>query len=88
MSYKLKYSRDLKKFLQKHRDLSPKIIAKLELIAQNPFNTTLDIAKLQGQNNHYRLRVGKYRVLYEIRDGEILIIYAYKADSRSDVYKG
>lgn len=86
--YKLETSKEFDKFLDKHRDLSSKIIAKLELIAQNPFNTTLDIAKLQGQENHYRLRVGKYRVLYEIRDGEILIIYAYKADSRGGIYKG
>ncbi|WP_366141588.1 hypothetical protein [uncultured Helicobacter sp.] len=32
------------------------------------------------------MRIGKYRILYEIRDEEILI-YAYDADSRGDVYK-
>ena len=87
MTYKVELHKEVRKFLQKHEDLRAKIVQNLELIAQNPYNTTLDIVKLQGQNNHYRLRVGKYRVLYEVRDGEILIIYAYKADSRGGVYK-
>lgn len=87
MSYKLEYGKDLLKFLEKHPELAPKVVAKLEIIAQNPYNNPCDITKLQGQKNHYRLRVGKYRVLYEVRDGQILVIYAYKADSRGDVYK-
>ncbi len=85
--YKLKTSKAFDKFLDKHRDLSSKIIANLELIAQNPYNTTLDIAKLQGYEKHYRLRVGKYKILYEILEQEILI-YAYDADSKGGVYKG
>ncbi|TDB56158.1 type II toxin-antitoxin system RelE family toxin [Photorhabdus luminescens] len=30
----------------------------------------LDIRKLSGFNNRYRLRVGDYRVLFELLDGE------------------
>ncbi len=85
--YKVDTSKELDKFLEKHRDLAPKIIAKLEIIAQNPYDNPCDIAKLQGQKNHYRLRVGKYRVLYEVRDEQILVIYAYKVDSRGNIYK-
>ena len=83
----LEYSKDLRKFLLKHRDLAPKIINALEQIAQNPYDNTQDIQKLQGKDNHYRLRIGKYRILYEVRDKQILIIYAYKADSRGGIYK-
>ncbi len=36
--------------------------------------------------NHFRLRIGKYRILYEIIEDEILIYY-YKAGSRGDIYK-
>lgn len=86
MTYKIKMHKRLRKFLQKHEDLRAKIVQNLELIAQNPYNTTLDIAKLQGYENHYRLRVGKYRILYEILEQEILI-YAYDADSRGGIYK-
>ena len=86
MNFDIKYSRAVKKFLHKHRDLAPKIIDCLEQIAQNPYSNTLDIKKLQHTTNCFRLRIGKYRILYEIRDEEILI-YAYDADIRGDVYK-
>ncbi|RDU71063.1 type II toxin-antitoxin system RelE/ParE family toxin [Helicobacter aurati] len=69
-------SKEVDKFLDKHRDLAPKIINALEQIAQNPYNNTQDTQKLQGKDNHYRLRIGKYRILYELRDKQILIIYA------------
>lgn len=86
MVYGLKYDKDVKKFLQKHKDLAPKIIEKLEILAQNPYENSLDIAKLIGYDKHYRLRIGKYRLLYEIIDEQILI-YAYDIDSRGDIYK-
>ncbi|ELB9335810.1 hypothetical protein ABN535_001531 [Campylobacter upsaliensis] len=41
---------------------------------------------IQAKANHYRLRISKYRFLYEVLESEILI-YAYKADSRGDIYK-
>ena len=87
MSGTLEYSKEVEKFLLKHYDLAPKIIKALENIAQNPYHNQQDTKKLQGYENHYRLRVSKYRILYEIRENQILIIYAYKADSRGEVYK-
>lgn len=86
MNYFLEYSKEVKKFLQKHRDLAPKVISALEQIAKNPHANTQDIKRLQGTQNCYRLRIGKYRILYEIREKEILI-YAYDAESRGDIYK-
>ena len=35
---------------------------------------TLDIKKLQGNANHYRLRIGDYRVLFELIDGEPVVL--------------
>lgn len=86
MSYAIKYAKQVEKFLDKHKDLQPKVLTALEQIAQNPFDNALDIKKLQGEEHKYRLRIGKYRLLYEIIDEQILI-YAYKAQSRGDVYK-
>jgi len=45
-----------------------------------------DIKKLQGKKNLplYRLRVGKYRVVFELNTDEIVIT---KIDSRGDIYK-
>lgn len=86
MSYRVETSKEVDKFLDKHKDIAPKVLQSLRIIAQNPFDNALDIKKLQGESYKYRLRIGKYRLLYEIIDEQILI-YAYKAQSRGDVYK-
>lgn len=86
MKYALKYSKEVKKFLQKHHDLAPKVIDALEQIAQNPYSNTQDTKRLQDAQNRYRLRIGKYRILYEIKEKEILL-YAYDTDSRGGIYK-
>ncbi|EAL5397717.1 type II toxin-antitoxin system RelE/ParE family toxin [Campylobacter upsaliensis] len=89
--YKVKTSKQFDKFLAKHQDMQAKVFESFETIAQNPYEAKLDIKKLQGKKfqcgaNHYRLRISKYRFLYEVLESEILI-YAYKADSRGDIYK-
>ena len=43
-----------------------------------------DIKKLEGQRNHYRLRVGTYRVLFRM-DGNRIEVYAVK--QRRDAYE-
>ncbi|EAI6710752.1 type II toxin-antitoxin system RelE/ParE family toxin [Campylobacter upsaliensis] len=86
MPYNIEYHKDFIKFLKKHQDIQAKVFESFETIAQNPYEAKLDIKKLQGRANHYRLRISKYRFLYEVLESEILI-YAYKADSRGDIYK-
>lgn len=84
--YKIQMSKIVDNFLAKHSDIRQRVLDKLEILAQNPYKNTLDIQKLQGRDNRYRLRVGKYRILYEIIENQILI-YAYDADSRGGIYK-
>ena len=45
-----------------------------------------DIKKLKGQNDLLRLRVGEYRIIYTIDNGE-LIIYVIDIDNRGEIYK-
>lgn len=42
--------------------------------------------KMKGSNNTYRLRVGVYRIIYDVFDTE-LIIKVITIDHRKDVYK-
>ncbi len=79
---KFLYSRTSIKYLQKlERSVVRKII---EAIEKLPFEG--DINKLKGKKikNIYRLRIGKYRVIYSFDKEEIKII---KIDTRGDVYK-
>lgn len=44
-----------------------------------------DIRRLQGHNDLFRLRVGPYRVLYTVDNGEF-VIYVIDAGSRGQIY--
>lgn len=43
-----------------------------------------DIKPLHGRKGEYRLRAGRYRVLFYIQDEDVRI---FKIDTRGDVYK-
>ena len=44
-----------------------------------------DIKRLQGHDDLFRLRVGPYRVLYTVDNGEF-VIYVVDAGSRGQIY--
>lgn len=55
----------------------------IESLSENP--RPVGNKKLSGEKA-YRIRIGSYRVIYEIED-EALKVYIIKAGSRGDVYK-
>ena len=61
-----------------------KIHKSLSLLSLNP--RPLGCAKLVGSKNHYRIRVGVYRIIYSIQD-DILIIEVVKIDHRRNIYR-
>ncbi|MBX3739382.1 MAG: type II toxin-antitoxin system RelE/ParE family toxin [Akkermansiaceae bacterium] len=42
--------------------------------------------KLAGDENAYRIRVGDYRIIYEIRN-EVLVVLVVKIGHRKDIYR-
>lgn len=42
--------------------------------------------KLKGKENEYRIRIGDYRVRYEVRDDEAMVLLLY-CKHRKDVYR-
>jgi len=46
----------------------------------------LDIKKLSGYKQRYRLRIGKYRILFDKYDDKLIII-VIDIGSRGDIYK-
>ena len=85
--HKVKISKAVYKFIKSRpKKFREVIFDAFDKIAADPFDNSLDIKKLKNKPDHYRLRLGKYRVLYEIQKHQILV-YFYKADSRGDIYK-
>ena len=73
--------KDLQKLQLKQKEL---ILSKIKLLAVNPYEQNLDIKKLKGIEG-YRMRVGEYRVIYEIINNK-LIVRIIKIQSRGNVY--
>jgi len=44
------------------------------------------IRKLSGEDNLYRIRVGDYRIVYQIRD-DVLIVIIVRVGHRREVYR-
>lgn len=80
ITFKKSVSKDLKSVPKS--DVK-KILLKVDSLAVNPRRE--GAVKLSGQEM-YRIRQGLYRIIYEIRDSE-LVIQVIKIGHRSDVYK-
>lgn len=75
-----------KEFERLPAKLRVKVTEALSLLSQHPYSELLNAKKLKGANQLYRIRLGDYRVVYEIRD-EVLVVVVIKIGHRSDVYK-
>jgi mRNA interferase RelE/StbE len=83
-----KYKITFKKSVAKDLGTIPKadiekILAKIQTLAENPRRE--GAIKLSRQSL-YRIRQGLYRIIYEIKDNE-LVVQVIKVGHRSDVYK-
>lgn len=67
------------------RTVTKLIREKLEAIAANPYADHPNAKKLQGRDG-YRLRVGGWRVIYEIQN-EQLVILVLRVAPRGEVYR-
>jgi mRNA interferase RelE/StbE len=84
--YGIKYRRSARNYIARLPiKTKTAIVNKLHDLAINPDNPDLDTKALKGQIG-WRLRIGKYRVLYTRQD-DILIIEVVNVGSRGDIYK-
>lgn len=75
----------VKKNLTKiEKDQAIRIRDKIRSLKDNPRQG--NTVKLKGSVNVYRLRVGSYRIIYEIHDDEVLIL-VINVGHRKEVYK-
>jgi len=50
-----------------------RIVDKIDALALNPFAPNNNVKKLRGREG-YRLRVGDWRILYDIDEGKIILL--------------
>ena len=73
-------ARQLRKFAP---DIKRRIQAAIELLAENPRPPAA--TRLVGGTGEWRVRTGDYRVIYEIHDGELLVL-VLRVAHRREVY--
>ena len=73
--------RDLKRV---DRQAVATLIAAVEELSANPLRP--GVVKLQGSERTYRIRVGDYRVLYELFHSQLVVLIV-RVRHRQDVYK-
>ncbi len=66
-------------------DMQRRILERLDELAVNP--RPANVVKMAGAANWWRVRVGDYRVVYEIHDREITV-YVLVIGHRREVYRG
>lgn len=61
-----------------------RLVRRIELLGEDPRPAGCE--KLAGGGDRYRVRQGQYRIVYEIRDAE-LVVLVVKLGHRRDVYR-
>lgn len=86
MIYRVLLRPAAQKFLRKLRDkaLGARLVASMRDLADNPRPPGGE--KLTGPEEFYRVRVGDYRIVYEIQD-EVLLVLVIRIGHRREIYR-
>jgi mRNA interferase RelE/StbE len=85
VTYQIQFSKGAAKQIKKlPADIKERIDKKILDLAIEPRPN--GVKKLQGDDNSYRIRVGDYRIIYEIED-DILLVTVIKIKHRNEVYR-
>lgn len=85
--YKVLFQKSAFKEYQKlPKQVRSKVDECLEVLAVNPLSEILRFKKIRGRENHYRIRVGDYRIIYSPQNDH-LIVRVIRIGNRKDVYR-
>lgn len=85
MTFKVKYSNRAIKFLRKiGANDAKRVFEKIERLTREPLPR--ETKKIVGSDSLFRVRVGDYRILYEV-DSNYRIIGIVNIDNRDKAYK-
>ncbi|MEA5506539.1 type II toxin-antitoxin system RelE/ParE family toxin [Halotia wernerae UHCC 0503] len=85
MIYEVKFTKGARKMFRKlSQELQDRIQTKIDDLAIEPRPN--GVKKLKGEEKSYRIRIGDYRVIYDIFD-DVLLVSVVEVGHRSEVYK-
>jgi mRNA interferase RelE/StbE len=85
MAFRIEWKKSTRKDLRKLPSAAvDKIIEAVESLAENPFPHGVE--KLSGSEHAYRIRLGDYRIVYEVV-AESKLVEIQRVRHRKDVYR-
>ena len=85
MSYRVILPKPVQKQLNNlPQKIRSRLLAEIRLLGDNPRPD--GVKKLKGYEDTYRIRVGNYRVIYEIKDREMIVL-VLSGVHRKDAYR-
>lgn len=88
MRYFLEYKKPAEKFFERHEDIREEYEAALDIFMTGVSSKEVDEKTIKGKRNeYYRMRIGKWRVIFMITDEIITVVSVLLTDSRGDIYK-
>jgi mRNA interferase RelE/StbE len=84
-SYSVRFKPSVQKDLRKlPKGIASRVVLRIESLAENPFPP--GFAKLASTEKTYRLRIGAYRIVYEV-DSSARIVTVHYVRHRREVYR-
>jgi mRNA interferase RelE/StbE len=85
MAFRIEWKKSTRKDLRKlSADTAERIVEAVENLAENPFPNGVE--KLSGSEHAYRIRLGDYRIVYEVV-AESKMVEIQRVRHRKDVYR-
>lgn len=85
MAYRIEFTpRAERDFKALDVSIRGRIKQRIDSLAENPYPS--GIKKIEGEDALYRLRVGDYRILYQVK-GEILLVLIVRIGHRREIYR-
>jgi mRNA interferase RelE/StbE len=85
--YKVEFVRSARKEFEKLPErIRGRVVNALKLLAHDPYSELLKIKNLKGADDLFRIRLGEYRLVYQIDDHKLIVI-VIKIGHRSDIYR-
>jgi mRNA interferase RelE/StbE len=85
VSYTIEFSpRAARQFKDLPKQVQVRLRTRIDALSENP--RPRGVEKLKGEDDLYRVRVGDYRVIYQVKD-KALIVLIVKIGDRKEVYK-
>ena len=85
MAFRIEWKKSTRKDLRKlPASVTGRVVEAVEGLAENPFPRGVE--KLSGSEHAYRVRLGDYRIVYEVV-AELKLVEIQRVRHRKDVYR-